>query len=256
MDFNNKVAVITGGAKGIGLAIAEGFLKAGSKTVVLIDINADLGTKTADELNAKHGDDKAIFVQGDVTKDLDEVYEKIIAEVETVDILVNNAGVVDETDIKRTLNINTVATVEWSMKFLEHMRKDKGGNGGVILNVSSIYGFFVDPYLVFYKTSKYAVMGFSRTLGHADNFNVTGVRVLTLCPGYTRTDIISDVIPHKALEFHIGHLEDLAEDQWQEVEDVSRVAVEIVQDAESGTAWAFKGGKKAVQVPDVNETLL
>ncbi|XP_028160698.1 fat body protein 2-like [Ostrinia furnacalis] len=143
-----------------------------------------------------------------------------------------------------TIETNTVATVEWSMKFLENMRKDKGGKGGVILNVSSIYGYMVDELSPFYKASKYAVMGFSRTLGHTKNYNVTGVKVLVICPGITNTDFILDMTINEALDFQKEGMHELVT-IWpnQDKEDVANAAVKILENGPSGSAWSIIGGE-------------
>lgn len=241
---NNMIVVVTGGAKGIGYAIAEEFLNEGAKTVFLIDINEKQGSEVATILNSEYGNGKAVFLKGDVTKDLDKIYSEIVNKHGHIDILVNNAGVADEFSIRRTLEINTVATVEWSMKFYENMRKDKGGRGGVILNIASIYGYLVDQHAPFYKTSKYAVMGFTKTLGHAVNYETTGVKVIVICPGVTKTDIVKNVTQNEAFDFHVEKFQDFLDSApSQEKEDVAKAAVEIIANSRSGLAWSIISGK-------------
>ncbi|XP_028164151.1 15-hydroxyprostaglandin dehydrogenase [NAD(+)]-like [Ostrinia furnacalis] len=243
-EIKNKIAVVTGGAKGIGYAIAEEFLNQGAKIVFIVDLNENQGTETAKTLNSKYGDAKAVFIKCDITKDLDKIYEDIVSKCPSIDILVNNAGVFNEHSLRKTIETNTVATVEWSMKFLENMRKDKGGKGGVILNVSSIYGYIVDELSPFYKASKYAVMGFSRTLGHATNYNVTGVKVLVICPGITNTDILMDIRSNEALAFNEQGLQEAVSTMpSQEKEDVAKAAVKILENGRSGSAWSIIGGE-------------
>ncbi|KOB52144.1 Alcohol dehydrogenase, partial [Operophtera brumata] len=147
--------------------------------------NEEKGAAAVVDLNSKYGDGKAVFIKCDVTKDLDDVSKKIFETYSQVDVLVNNAGTVDEKSARKTIELNSIALMEWSMKFWEHMRKDKGGLGGTILNIGSIYSFAIDPYVVFYKASKFAVQGFTTSLGHADNYKKFGVRLIIICPGFT-----------------------------------------------------------------------
>ena len=154
-DPKDKVVAVTGGARGIGYAIADQFLKHGAKTLIILDIIESVGLEAVTTLNDTYGEDKAIFIKWDVTKDLEKVTEEIFQKYE-VDVLLNNAGVLDENSFRRTLEINCCALVEWSMKFWEYRRKDKGGRGGTIYNVASIYGYQYNPWGVFYKTTKHA----------------------------------------------------------------------------------------------------
>lgn len=188
-DLNEKVAVITGAAKGIGYAIADNFLKNGAKAVVIIDKKLEEGLNAEENLKALHGEDKVLFIHGDVTTDLDRVWDVIFQNVEYVDILVNNAGIIDEYDPVRTILTNTLAPMLWSDKFYEFMRNDKGGKGGTIMNVASVAGYFRIPFFWHYSTSKFASLGHALVLGHELNYNTSGVRVLAMCPGFTYTDM-------------------------------------------------------------------
>ncbi|XP_049699842.2 alcohol dehydrogenase 2 [Helicoverpa armigera] len=235
MDRNpkNKAVVITGGAGGIGYEMADQFLQNGAKTVILLDITEAAGVTAAQTLNEKYGKDKAVFIKCDITKDLEKVSSDIFQKYE-VDVLINNAGILDETDLRKTIEINCIALMEWSMKFFEHWRVDQGGRGGTIFNVSSIYGFEYNPWLVYYKTSKQAVLGFTRSLGHPFNYNTTGVRVIAVCPGFTKTTILGG----KSWDIHEAGFNKVMEDVVMQVpEVVGKAAVEIYGVADSGTVW-------------------
>lgn len=238
--LKDKVVVVTGSAEGIGYEIVDKYLTEGAKIVILLDINETKGEEAVSKLTAKHGDGKSVFIKCDVTKDLEEVTKNIFDKYKQVDVLVNNAGIVDEFSARRVMEINSTAVIEWSMKFWEHMRKDKSGHGGTIINIGSMYSYVVDPYLIFYKASKYSVMGFTRALGHADNFEKFGVRVVILCPGFTRTALVENPLcwEEQATEF----AEFIALQSWQQVEEVGKAAVAIFKAAESGSAWKIIGG--------------
>ncbi|XP_026324949.1 15-hydroxyprostaglandin dehydrogenase [NAD(+)]-like [Hyposmocoma kahamanoa] len=248
MPFYNKIVIVTGGADGIGYAICEKFLKSGAKAVIIVDIDDKKGSEAIKNLS-KFGN-KSVFVKCDVTKDLEEVLKKILEQHNTVDVLVNNAGVVDEVCPKRTLGLNTVALIEWSMKLYEHMRKDKGGNGGTIVNIASVYGVVVDPFQPIYKASKYGVIGFTRTLGHELNFEKFGVRVVAVCPGFTETALGARLIEQEMLLDVRKELNDLiAKMPWQKPDAVGRATVEIFEKADSGTAWSIIGDGPVDLIP-------
>lgn len=247
-DLKNKTIVITGGAVGIGYAIAESFLQRNPRVVIILNTNEERGREATKNLAAKYGKNKVIYYKCDVRTDLEVVFNKIIEEFTTVDVLVNNAGILNDTYLKKTIDINVIASMEWSFKFWEHMRMDKAGKGGTIINVNSIYGYRADPYVPVYHASKFAIMGFTKSLGHEYNFSKYGVRVVAICPGFTETKLVENMItwtPEIVKEFNNDYLK---KQLWQKPEAVGKVAVEVFENADSGTAWLSEGGQPATLV--------
>ncbi|KAJ0177499.1 hypothetical protein K1T71_007508 [Dendrolimus kikuchii] len=243
-DLKNKIAVVTGAATGIGYAIAENFLQKGAK-LIIIDVNCIEGGKAVKLLNSKY-DNRATFIKCDVTTDLNYAYDKIFSKYDYVDILVNNAGIANESSARKTMEINAVATIEWSVKFYEKMRVDKGGKGGTILNMASIYGFTIDAFMVYYKASKFAVFGFSKSLGHAYNYEVSGVRVIVLCPGLTNTNMRASVEPWA--EHKDGLKKMMLNVEGQTPDEVGKAAVDIFENAASGTGYVIEAGKPLTEI--------
>lgn len=239
-DIQGTTIVVTGGGSGIGLAIADAFLQHGAHHVILLDLNAEQADQATATLNAKY-ENKATFILCDVTKDLDQVTKVIIDTYKTVEVLVNSAGIVNERNPKKVIEINLTAVIEWSLKYLEIMRTDRGGKGGTIINISSMYGFMVDPYLPTYKASKYGVLGFTKSKGHEYNFKKTGVRLLAICPGVTKTNLLADYKNFEEKENQEDFVATFDSFPWAEVTRVGQAVVEVFRKAESGTAWAIQG---------------
>ncbi|XP_014362115.2 15-hydroxyprostaglandin dehydrogenase [NAD(+)] [Papilio machaon] len=237
-ELQNKTIVITGGAMGIGYAIAENFLQKNPRVVIILDINENLGNEAINKLAVKYGKNKAVFYKCDVTIDLEIIFDKIIEEFTTVDVLVNNAGI-SNAHLRKTIDTNVIALMEWSLKFWKHMRKDESGKGGTIINVASIYGYRIDPYVPVYQASKFAVMGFTKSLGHVKNFTKYGVRVVAICPGFTSDTNLGSttVLPELMENFKVD------QQLWQKPEAVGKAAVEVFENADSGTAWLIEGGQ-------------
>ncbi|CAB3239050.1 unnamed protein product [Arctia plantaginis] len=232
-EIKDKAIAVTGGAQGIGYQIAHHFLKHGAAKVIVLDILENSGIEAVKTLNEEHGPEKAVFFKCDVTRDLETVSSEILSKYK-IDVFVNNAGVLDETSLRKTMEINVIAVVEWGMKFWNYMRKNNGGFGGTIINIASIYGYVSDPWFVYYKTSKHAVMGFTKTLGHSYNYEKTGVRVFAVCPGFTDTKLLEK----KELFEDTEEVKKFLETRYlQKVETVGQAAVDIFKVANSGTAW-------------------
>lgn len=246
-SLKNKTVVITGGAQGIGYATADKYLERGAKVVILADINEKYGQASVQSLNSKYGNNKAEFIKCDVITDLEPVATRILSK-HKVDVLINNAGILNEFNIKKTIEINVTSLMEWSVRFFEHMRKDNGGHGGTIINLASIYGFRVDQFLPIYQGSKFAVIGFTRSFGHKYRYERYGVRCVAICPGFTETMLVTGVKMSEDEVLQKDFDNFLKKNSWQKVDSVATAAADVFEKAESGTAWLIEGAKPIVEV--------
>ncbi|XP_004927262.3 15-hydroxyprostaglandin dehydrogenase [NAD(+)] [Bombyx mori] len=239
-DLKGKNVIVTGAARGIGYAIADNFLANGVNLIIILDKNATNGVSAAETLKCKHGRDKVIFIPCDVTKDL-LLLDVIIDLYGPIDVLVNNAGILDEAQPRKMILTNSIAPIEWSLKFREYARKDKGGHGGTIINTASRSGYRITPFMVSYSSSKYASSTFSKSLGHPYNFKRTGIRIVALCPELTHTAMTAkQTVWGDQLEDYKKVIKDAV---WQEPDEVGKAVVQIFKIADSGTAWRISGGK-------------
>ena len=194
-ELAGKVAVVTGGASGIGRGTAERFVAEGAK-VVIADIDAETGKSCA----AQHGADAA-FKQTDVA-DVEQVRELVDFTVETfggIHVMFNNAGISgarhprleeeDFADFHRVMEVNLLGVMAGTK---EAARAMKTNGGGSIINVASIGGIQPAPGLWTYHASKSAVIFFSRCA--AVDLGEYAIRVNCLAPGNIETPILSSVM--------------------------------------------------------------
>lgn len=187
--LENKVAVVTGAAQGMGESHARTLLKEGAK-VVITDLNVEKGQALADELG-----ENALFVAHDVTKEDD--WKKVISEAEAafgpINVLVNNAGIsfnksfadITLDEYMKIVNINQVS-VFLGMKYAQpSMAKAEGGS---IINVSSINGIVGGA--VGYTDTKFAVRGITKA--GALEFAKDNIRVNSIHPGVVETPMVTE----------------------------------------------------------------
>lgn len=184
--LEGKVAVITGGAGGMGASHAKRFVKEGAKVVI-----ADLGT-TNGENAAKELGENAIFIELDVTDE--SSWKNLVEQTEStfgpINILVNNAGIVASSSIKDTSyeDYKKTITVNQDGIFLgmKHVHPSmKKADKGSIVNISSISGIVGNPNNSAYVASKFAVRGLTKAA--AAEFGVDNIRVNSVHPGVIRT---------------------------------------------------------------------
>ncbi|XP_063894859.1 15-hydroxyprostaglandin dehydrogenase [NAD(+)]-like [Helicoverpa armigera] len=195
-DPKDKTFLITGGASGLGAEYAQAFLQHGAKRVAILDIAVEVGKATAERLNKSHPD-KAVFISCDVSKeeDIAAAFAAALAQLKQIDVIINNAGImVDAPNMWRTAcDVNWQGVVSFSLKGINHMRKDEGGAGGTIVNIASIAAISRAGALPIYYGSKIAVLHFSQCISEKPFFENTGVRVLTMCLGGTDTPLMQNL---------------------------------------------------------------
>ncbi|XP_037296887.1 alcohol dehydrogenase 1-like [Manduca sexta] len=127
------------------------------------------------------------------------------------------------------------------------MRKDRGGKGGTIINISSISGFLVDPFITSYKASKYAIIGLTLGLGHEYNYKTSAVRVVAICPGFTSSDMTDGqmVVDEQASIFDKFRSSLI----WQTPDVLGKNAIKVFQEADTGSIWVSEEGKDAEIAP-------
>lgn len=257
MDLKDKVAVVTGAAQGLGRSFVEILLKNGSK-VALIDVNKSVGDELKSTLDQEYGRDRTEFYTADVTSEegFKGVVEKIIKTFGRIDILCNNAGIMNEKHWEKTIAINLGGVVRGTYLALEHMKKENGGNGGVIVNVSSMAGLGPLPIAPIYTATKHGVVGFSRAMAAVSKMANYGVRINILCPWFVKTSLLSAMNS----EEHIGSffpLKGIAETLMQdrgclEADVVAKAFLVLVKDeSKNGDALVIDPDKAVfVSFPD------
>ncbi|XP_073433679.1 15-hydroxyprostaglandin dehydrogenase [NAD(+)] isoform X2 [Dendrobates tinctorius] len=141
MYANGKVALVTGAAQGIGRAMVEELLNKGA-ALAMVDQNRIAGEQCKASLDEQFGSNRTLFIQCDVTnqEQLRDAFQKTVEHFGRLDILVNNAGVNNEKDWEKTIEVNLISVIRGTYIGLELMNKKNGGQGGVIINISSLAG--------------------------------------------------------------------------------------------------------------------
>jgi len=199
MRFKDKVAVITGGAQGIGRAIAE-TLAQGGANVVVADLQVEKAEATAKEITANAGQ-QAIAVHVDVADSASAkaMIDRAIAEFGRIDILVNNAGTtrdnlimrMKEADWDLVLNVNLKGAFNCSKAAIRSMMKQHYGR---IINITSVSGLAGQAGQTNYSSSKAGLIGFTKAL--AKEVGSRNITVNAVAPGFVET-VLTDDLPQE-----------------------------------------------------------
>jgi len=219
MELKDKVALVTGGAQGIGKIVGEELARQGAH-VILGDVNLEGAEKSADEI--KNGGGSASAVELNVTDagTVQKCFDSVSKEFKLVDILVNNAGItrdgllmrMKEADWDLVLSINLKGSFLCSQQAVKQMMKQKSGS---IVNIASIVGLMGNAGQANYSASKAGLIGLTKTT--AREVASRGIRVNAIAPGFidtAMTQVLDEKVRERLIEqiplARLGLPEDIA----------------------------------------------
>jgi 3-oxoacyl-[acyl-carrier protein] reductase len=210
--LDGKIAIVTGGAQGIGEAIAMTLAKEGA-SIAVIDINLEKAAEAAAKIKTIGVDSQEYKADVSNTSEVEAVVDKIIDKFKRIDILVNNAGITRDNLIIRmseqewdmVIGINLKGVFNFTKAVSKVMMKQKSGS---IINISSVVGIFGNAGQINYSASKAGVIGITKTA--AKELASRNIRVNAVAPGFIKTAMtdklteeqkakLSEYIPAKTL---------------------------------------------------------
>lgn len=240
--FQDKVALVTGGAAGIGQATALAFANEGAN-VVIFDMAAS-GAEVADKIKQNGGE--ALFIQTDVS-DFEAVQAAVKTTIDTygqIDILINNAGTTRDALIMKmkdeewdlVLKVNLYSTYHCSKAVVRPMMKKRSGR---IINIASVVGLAGQAGQTNYAASKAGIIGFTKSL--AKEVGSRNITVNAIAPGFIRT-ALTDVLPKEMVQ---ATIDNTPLGRLGDVEDVAKAILFLASDEASfitGQVLAVDGG--------------
>ncbi|WP_027109144.1 SDR family oxidoreductase [Lacticigenium naphthae] len=247
--LENKVAIVTGAASGMGKSIAQLYVKEGAQ-VLLADYNFDGAKEVSDELNADGGKTEAMEIDVSKAEDVEAMFDKAVEVFGTVDILVNNAGIMDGfepvgeiTDERwdHIFDVNTKGVMRAMRKSVNYWMDNN--KKGVIVNVISTGGLNGAHAGVAYGASKHAVVALTRN--SAFMYAEKNIRVNGIAPGAVETNIGSSMTNMSEFGFSRAKLTHGLSPRTGKPDEIGEVAVFLASDDSSfvnGTVIVTDGG--------------
>jgi dehydrogenase/reductase SDR family protein 4 len=199
LSLEGKVALVTGGSRGIGKAIALAYAKAGARVAIAARGTGQLEATRAEIESLGRS---CLAIQADLSLDAEtkKLHEQVKAELGEVDILVNNAGIgygVALSDITREQFREVIQLNTWAALYLSQLCYPgmKQLQQGVIINMSSTGGIKPDVFAGAYSASKSALIMLTKQI--ASEWGRDGIRCVAICPGLVRTEMAAPLVAHR-----------------------------------------------------------
>jgi len=240
----NGSALVLGGLGGIGLEIVKHLIKAGIEKIAVIDL-----PENASETLLKAVEGIAFIYRSSRVDDelaLKATMGDISKEFGGLDIVVNSVGIIQEAEQEKMISVNFTGVVNSTLCAIDLMRVDRGGNGGFIVNISSISGLGTENFfwIPTYAGTKHGVLGFTKSLANPKFHHLTGISFITICPGLTQTELGKHVISHHPFpEMMEECRRQISLFPRQLAPIVGQCVAEAVIDGENGSVWQVENNR-------------
>ena len=232
MSIDGKVALITGGSRGIGRAIALRLAREGTKVVINYKTNDNAAQSVVDAVTEMDGEAMAVAADVSQAAAVEDMVKRIMDSWGSVDILVNNAGVIHDSLLMRmseevwdeVVNTNLKGAFNCTKAVLRFMVRKRWGR---VINVVSVVGLEGNPGQSNYAASKAGIIAFSRSI--AKEVASRNITVNAVAPGYIATEIVADLAP----EFKDLILSRIPQNRFGTVDDVANMVGYLASDEAS-----------------------
>ncbi|POZ88861.1 MULTISPECIES: beta-ketoacyl-ACP reductase [Petrotoga] len=233
MKLNQKIAIVTGGSRGIGKEISRNFIKEGANVIA---IAIDERPQIEENEKSDFPEDRFIYYQADITdfSTVSEIVTQIYNKYQKIDILVNNAGmakdnflvIMKEEDFDKVIQVNLKGTFIMTKAVAKIMRKQKFGN---IINMASVVGMEGNIGQTNYSAAKAGIIGMTKSWAKELTMKGENIRVNAIAPGFVKTGMTKS-LKEELVEYVV---ENTCLKRLGEPQDIAKLAVFLASDDSS-----------------------
>ncbi|CAD7003806.1 fat body protein 2 [Ceratitis capitata] len=192
-DLSGKNIVYVGGFSGIGYQVCQVLMK--MKINHLIVMGRMENMEMMQKLQAENSSVKTMFIHMNLMdrSSMEQAVKQMMGAIKQIDVLINGAGVLADKDMETTMTVNLMGMMNMVWMSMPYMDKMQMGQGGIVMNIASVYGLEPAPAFPVYAAAKHGVIGFTRSMADQQHYQHTGVAFITVCPGLTTSEMMMNL---------------------------------------------------------------
>ncbi|EDV98941.1 GH13326 [Drosophila grimshawi] len=248
-DWTGKNVVFAGGFTGIGFQLLHQLMQ--RQKVKMIGIMHRMeNVEMMQKLQAENASVKLVFMQVNLMdkSSIEQAMQKMGQLMGNIDVLINCEDVLLDKDVDTTIAINLTSMMHMTMKAMVYMDKTQMGHGGLVVNMSSVYGLEPAPAFAVYAAAKHGVIGFTRSMADRHIYEKTGVMFMAMCPGLTNTEMMMNLRDNVTWEHSMHLVEAIESAKRQKPEEAANQIIKAIEMMKNGSMWIIDMG----QLKEVN----
>ncbi|SPP85882.1 fat body protein 2 [Drosophila guanche] len=248
-DWTGKNVVYAGSFTGIGWQMMMQLMQ---KKIKMIGIMHRMeNVEMMKKLQAENPAVKVVFMPMNLMDKLsiEQTMLKMGQMMGHIDVLINGEDVLLDKDVETTMGMNLTGMIMMTMSAMPYMDKTQMGMGGMVINLSSVYGLEPAPTFAVYAAAKHGVLGFTRSMGDKVIYQKTGVMFMAMCPGLTSTEMMANLRENVTWHHSESLVEAIESAKRQMPEEAAMQMIKAMEMMKNGSMWLVNMGQLKEVLP-------
>ncbi|XP_039965756.1 fat body protein 2 [Bactrocera neohumeralis] len=251
-DLSGKNVVYVGGFSGIGYQVCHMLMKKQISHLIVMGRMENM--EMMQKLQAENSSVNVMFVHMNLMDrvNMEQAVKQVMGVIKHIDVLINGAGVLADKDMETTMGVNLMGMMNMVWLSMPYMDKTQMGQGGIVMNIASVYGLEPAPAFPVYAAAKHGVIGFTRSMADKRHYQHTGVAFIVVCPGLTTSEAMMNLREKSVMGQHsyVGELvEAMDKAKQQSPDECAMNMVKAMEVMKNGAVYLCNMGQLKEVMP-------
>ncbi|XP_017055739.2 fat body protein 2 [Drosophila ficusphila] len=251
-DWTGKNVVYSGSFSGIGWQMMMQLMQKDIKMMGIMHRMENV--EMMKKLQAMNPSIKVVFMQMNLMErmSIDQAMKKMGQMMGHIDVLINAENVLLDKDIEMTMGMNLTGMMHATMMAMPYMDKTQMGKGGMVVNMSSVYGLEPSPAFAVYAGAMHGILGFTRSMGDKMIYQKTGVMFMAMCPGLTNSEMMMNLRDNVTWHHSEPMVEAIESAKRQMPEEAAMQMIHAMEMMKNGSMWIVSMGQLKEVMPQMH----
>ncbi|XP_017478027.1 PREDICTED: fat body protein 2 [Rhagoletis zephyria] len=251
-NLNGKNVVYIGGFSGVGYQVCRLLMKKNISYLIMMGRMENM--EMMRKLQAENSAVEVKFIPMDLMdrSSMQQAIKQMMGVIKQIDVLINGAGALADKDMETTMGVNLTGMMQMVMLSMPYMDKSQMGNGGIVMNIASVYGLEPAPAFPVYAAAKHGVIGFTRSMADPLHYQHTGVAFMVVCPGLTTSEMMMNLREKSMMgqQSYVGEMiEAMNQAKHQSPEECAMNMVKAMEMMKNGAVYLCNMGQLKEVMP-------